>query len=138
MSNKFLPALAVMALCFASSCGYDKTGTTTEVINANADEDVNPVHIRGYGDREADMKNPGAPSPDQYYAFSTASLSAEQRRELDGKVAVEMVKAYYDPEMQLSDLAVKYSRQSNTKPAAPQPAAATDTAASSSATTPNE
>lgn len=138
MSNKLLPALAIMALCFASSCGYDKTGTTTEVINANADEDVNPAHIRGYGDREADMKNPGAPSPNQYYAFSTASLSAEQRRELDGKVAVEMVKTYYDPEMQLSDLAVKYNRQSNTKPAAPQPAAAPDTASSTATPPTNE
>ncbi|ARS36430.1 hypothetical protein [Pontibacter actiniarum] len=119
MRKKIIPVLTIASLCFATSCGYDKTGTTTEVINSNADESVNPLHIRGYGNREPDLDSGRpAPKPNQYYAFSTTNLPPEVRQELDGQVAVEMVQTYYDPERQLSDLDVKYNRQTASRPAA--------------------
>ncbi|MDX5438110.1 MAG: hypothetical protein LPK03_12990 [Pontibacter sp.] len=110
MSKKLIPILTIATLCFTASCGYDKTGTSTEVADSNEDETVNPAHIRGYGDREPGMGGPADPQPNQYYAFNITNLPSDVRNELEGKVAVEMVQTYYDPERQLSDLEQKYNR----------------------------
>lgn len=134
MRKKIAPILGIATLLFTTtSCdleflGTEDTGTTTEVPDSNEDADVNPMHIRGYGNREPfPAGGRPAPAPSQYYAFSIEDMPPEIRQELDGKVAVEIVQTYYTPEKQLSDLAVKYGRQGVLSPV---PASATDTAAS--------
>lgn len=130
MKKAIVPVLALATVLFASSCGQDKRGSTTELVEANNDEEVNPRHIRGYGDREPGTTGSAAPKPSSYYSFSINDLPADKRLELQGNVAVEMVQTYYDPDKQLSDLYRKYKNQ---------PAAAiqanTDTAASATDTT---
>ncbi|AKD02253.1 hypothetical protein POKO110462_07525 [Pontibacter korlensis] len=120
MSKKFFPVAAIALLFFATSCGEDSKGTSTEVVNSNQDELVNPRHIRGYGNREPGTRGPADPPPYQYYAFSTRSLPASARQELEGRVAVEMVTTYYLEGSQLSDLARQYNATSNSATEKPE------------------
>ncbi|GHA75071.1 hypothetical protein [Pontibacter akesuensis] len=124
MRKVILPAFAIATLFLTTSC-YEEIsgfGTTTETQDSNDDEEVNPLHIRGYGDREPGTGGPRAPQPNQYYAFSTTGLESATRRELENSVAIEMVKVYYDPDMQLSDLDKRYNKPGATP--APTPDAA--------------
>lgn len=132
MNKILIPVASAAILLFATSCSYDKTGTSFEVTDANEDENVNPAHIRGYGDREPGADGKADPKPNQYYAFSTRTVPAETRQQLEGNVAVEMVTVYYSPSRQLSDLAEQYSSPGN-QGGATSPAAA-DTAAATSGT----
>ncbi|GAB3821847.1 hypothetical protein [Pontibacter rugosus] len=110
MRKLFFPAFAIATLFLATSCGQDGSGSSTELENANGDETVNPAHIRGYGDREPGRGGAREPQPNQYYSFSTTGLEAGARRELEGNVAIEMVKVYYDVDDQLSTLNRRYNR----------------------------
>ena len=89
----------------ATSCTED-TGTTTEVPESNDDENVDPSHIRGYGDREPGGLPPSSPEADQMYGFSEEELSNELVTDLgvDANLASEMVRVYYDRSSQLSEM----------------------------------
>ncbi|MCX2739560.1 hypothetical protein [Pontibacter anaerobius] len=142
MNKRFFPIAAVAVLLSVSSCSYDKTGTSFEVVDANEDESVNPAHIRGYGNREPGTTAPGGPKPNQYYAFNITTLPTATRQQLEGKVAVEMVTAYYAPNRQLSDLAEQYNpsaagSQKDTT-ASPAPSGTTSGDADTSTDTGNE
>ncbi|TPE44082.1 hypothetical protein [Pontibacter mangrovi] len=124
MNKRIIPLLAFATMLAASSCSYDKTGTSFEVVNANEDEAVNPNNIRGYGNREPDMGDVNGPKPSDYYAFSINDVPADMRQQLEGNVAVEMVRTYYSPDRQLSDLYEQYNpsgkqSQPSESPAAP-------------------
>jgi len=104
MKKTLFSILTISTLLFNAACG--EKGTSTEVATANEDEDVNPNHIRGYGDREPGGANDGPPEPNQMYAFDTDALSAELRNDLgvEGDMATEIVRVYYDQNRQLSEL----------------------------------
>lgn len=89
----------------ATSCTED-TGTTTEVEDSNADENVDPSHIRGYGDREPGGTPPSSPEADQMYGFSTEELNNQLVTDLgvDANLASEIVRVYYDRSAQLSEM----------------------------------
>ncbi len=89
----------------ATSCTEDR-GTTTEVEDSNEDENVDPSHIRGYGDREPGGLPPSSPEADQMYGFSTEELSNRLTADLgvDTVIAAQMVRVYYDRSRQLSEM----------------------------------
>lgn len=103
--NKILfPVAAAAILLSATSCSYDKTGTSFEVVDANEDESVNPAHIRGYHTEAPGMGGfPG--TPNKYYPLSTRTLPADVRQQVEGNLAVRMVTVYYSPSTTLVDLA---------------------------------
>lgn len=89
----------------ATSCTEDN-GTTTEVEDSNDDENVDPSHIRGYGDREPGGVPPSSPEADQMYGFSTEELNNQLVTDLgvDANLASEIVRVYYDRSAQLSEM----------------------------------
>jgi hypothetical protein len=108
---------AVSTLLFATtSCTEDK-GTSTEVQNANADEDVDPNHIRGYGDAEPGGAPPSSPEAGQMYGFDRDNFSQQMTTDLgvDETVATEMVKVYYDRNRQLSEMEQRYQMSETTR-----------------------
>ncbi len=96
-------------MLLTTSCGEDTKGTSFEVQDANNDESVNPAHIRGYHTEAPGMF--GAPKvPNQYYPFSTKTLPADVRQQLEGNnIAVRMVTIYYSPNGSLRDLAEEFN-----------------------------
>lgn len=106
MKKIFYSLFALSTLLFtATSCTEDK-GTTTEVEESNDNEDVNPEHIRGYGDAEPGGTAPADPEAGQMYGFDTDKLSGEMKTDLGvgDDIAAEMVRVYYDRSRQLSEL----------------------------------
>jgi Spy/CpxP family protein refolding chaperone len=103
------------ALILNTSC--EDRGTTTEVVSANEDENVNPSHIRGYGDREPGGAPPSSPEADKMYGFEVDRYSGDfaDDMNLDNNLATEMVKIYYDRSRQLSDLEQRYQYSETTK-----------------------
>lgn len=97
---------ALSTLLFTATSCTEDTGTTTEVEDANEDENVNPAHIRGYGDREPGGLPPSSPEADQMYGFSTEEFSNQLTADLgvDTTIATEMVRVYYDRNRQLSEM----------------------------------
>lgn len=108
---------ALSTLLFTATSCTEDTGTTTEVADANADENVNPNHIRGYGDREPGGMPPSSPEADQMYGFNTEEFSQQVSSDLDleGEVADEMVRVYYDRGRQLSELEQRFQSNATTR-----------------------
>ena len=110
MKKLLYPILALSPVLFlTTSCSEDR-GTTTEVVSANEDEDVNPDNIRGYGDAEPGGAPPSSPEAGQMYGFEADRYSTEFTNDLnlEGDLATEMVKIYYDRDRQLSELEQRY------------------------------
>jgi hypothetical protein len=105
MKKTLYTILAVSTILFATSCGEDR-GTTTEVTSANEDENVNPKHIRGYGDREPGGVDSISRRGGQMYSFDSDRLSNEMATDmqLNNEMATEIVKVYYDRDKQLSEM----------------------------------
>lgn len=97
---------ALSTLLFTATSCTEDTGTTTEVVDSNEDENVDPSHIRGYGDREPGGLPPSSPEADQMYGFSTEELSNRLTTDLgvDTVLATQMVRVYYDRSRQLSEM----------------------------------
>ena len=106
MKKTLYTIFALSFFLFATTSCNEDTGTTTEVVNDNADVEVNPNHIRGYGDREPGGLPPAAPEADQMYGFSTEELRDQFTTDIgvDAAVATEMVEVYYDRSRQLSEM----------------------------------
>ncbi|MHA6246957.1 hypothetical protein ACXYMU_03400 [Pontibacter sp. CAU 1760] len=114
MKKIFCSLFAVSALLFTASCSEDR-GTTTEVVDSNEDENVNPNHIRGYGDAEPGGVAPADPEAGQMYGFSTEELSTAITTDLgvDADVATKMVQVYYDRDRQLSEMEAAVREQAD-------------------------
>ena len=115
MKKILYPLLALSTLLFAAtSCSEDR-GTTTEVVESNDDENVDPDHIRGYGDAEPGGLPPADPAAGQMYGFDIDKLGGEMKTDLgiNDDVAAEMVRVYYDRSRQLSELEQRLQADAN-------------------------
>lgn len=106
MKKIFYSIFALSTLLFASTSCTEDRGTTTEVVDSNEDESVNPDHIRGYGDAEPGGTAPADPAAGQMYGFDRDKFSQQVTTDLglEGNLATEMVQVYYDRSRQLSEL----------------------------------
>ncbi|MCJ8167296.1 hypothetical protein MKJ04_20820 [Pontibacter sp. E15-1] len=112
MKKILYSAFALSALLFAAtSCSEDR-GTTTEVVDSNENENVDPSHIRGYGDAEPGGTAPAAPEAGQMYGFDRDAFSQQVNADmgLEGEVATQMVQVYYDRNRQLSEMEQRYQQ----------------------------
>ncbi len=109
MKKTLYTILTVSTIFFAVSCGEDR-GTTTEVKSANEDENVNPKHIRGYGDREPGGIDSINQRGGQMYSFDVDRLSREMATDLQlsSDLATEIVEVYYNRDRQLSEMMKRY------------------------------
>lgn len=117
MKKIFYSFFALSALLFsATSCTEDR-GTTTEVVDSNEDESVNPDHIRGYGDAEPGGMPPSSPEADQMYGFDRDKFSQQVTTDLglEGNVATEIVQVYYDRNRQLSELEERFQANATSR-----------------------
>lgn len=115
--KRFLYPIFLFSTVMLLTSACEDRGTTTEVVSANEDEDVNKQHIRGYGDREPGGAPPSSPEAGQMYGFEVDRYSGEFTSDmnLDPNLATEMVKIYYDRSRQLSDLEQKYQYSETTQ-----------------------
>ncbi len=115
MKKILYPVLALSTLLFTvTSCSEDR-GTTTEVVDSNEDENVDPSHIRGYGDAEPGGVAPAAPEAGQMYGFDREGFSQQVAADLglEGEVATRMVEVYYDRNRQLSEMEQRFQQAAN-------------------------
>ncbi|MEJ8803109.1 hypothetical protein [Pontibacter sp. H249] len=85
--------LAAGILFFVSSCIED-SGTSFETEESNNDESVNPNHIRPYSNLD---------SLSRMIQMTTATVPA------NGQLATEMVKVYYKPGQDVSDIVEQFN-----------------------------
>lgn len=92
MKKILYTVLAAGTLAFTTSC--EDRGTTFETVEANENEKVNPNHIRPYSNLD---------SLSRMVQLTTASVPA------NGQLATEMVKVYYKPDQDISDIVQQFN-----------------------------
>jgi len=101
--------LAISTMFFATSCREDMNdnrGTTTEVVDANNKEDVDPEHIREYDATPGASATTGETDADEQYRTNadeiTTQVAADLKLNTDTKARVRDV--YYNRNKRLGDL----------------------------------
>ncbi|MFD2248347.1 hypothetical protein [Pontibacter ruber] len=109
MKKVFYSIAIVSAMMFAS-CGEDR-GTTTEVANANVDEDVNPNHIRGYGDEASHNTAGMSGDADLGYRQEAEQVASRMASDLklDQPTQTKVQQVYYDRAKRMGELEDRYN-----------------------------
>ncbi|WP_242927848.1 hypothetical protein [Pontibacter vulgaris] len=101
---------------FYTSCNGDR-GTTTEVVDANKNEQVDPNTIRGYGNEPASTNVPADENADMMYrkqAQTTASMMATDMK-LDKATQDKVAAVLYQRNQQMSALEDRYNYSSTNR-----------------------
>lgn len=118
MKKILYPIFAISTMLFATSCKEgmnDNRGTTTEVVGANDDENVDPEHIRDYGTTPGASATTGDTDADEQYRADADELTAQVTTDLklDDQTKERVQQVYYNRNKKLGDL-----RQGNNSSAA--------------------